>query len=212
MGNWLINKINKKCVLSILKYVRGDLLDIGCGNKPYFDILKPRVNKYTGLDMPDTLHTRSKIDVYGDACNLPFEDSSFETVVSFQVMEHVNEPNIMIAEIFRVLKNGGYAIITTPFMWGIHEEPRDFYRYTKYGLKYLFKKNGFEIIELKANSGYWIMTGLRFNYYLVRFENKYSKYVLFPIYNLVQIISFTLDKFDKAEADTVSYTLVAKKL
>lgn len=162
--NWLVHEINKNCTLSVLKYVRGDLLDIGCGEKPYFNILKPRVNKYIGVEHPDTLHKNAKIDIYGDAGHLPFKDESFDTVVSFQVIEHVNEPNQMVAGIYRVISKGGYAILTAPFMWGLHEEPRDFWRYTKYGLKYLFEKNGFEIVELRANSGYWIMTGLRFNY------------------------------------------------
>jgi SAM-dependent methyltransferase len=210
--NWLAHEINRKCTLSVLKYVKGDLLDVGCGEKPYFEILKPHVNDYVGLDMPNTLHAKDKINIYGNACYLPFKDSSFNTVVSFQVMEHVNEPNQTVAGIYRVLKKGGYAVLTTPFMWGLHEKPRDFYRYTKYGLKYLFEKNGFEIVELRANSGYWIMAGLRFNYYLARFGRGYLKYLLSPIYFGVQVLSNVLDKIDNVETDTVSYTLVAKKI
>jgi len=210
--NWIVNKINRKCILSTVKYMRGDLLDIGCGDKPYLDIIRPNVKRYIGLEHKDTPHKNPQIDIYGDACSLPFKDCSFDTVVSFQVMEHISEPDTMIKEIFRVLKNGGYIISTTPFMWGLHEEPKDFYRYTKYGLKHLFEKNKFEIIELKANSGWWMMCGLRLNYYLSRFENKYSRYILAPFYNIVQLSFFALDKLNKVETDTISYTLVAKKL
>ena len=82
--NWLAHEINRKCTLSVLKYVKGDLLDIGCGEKPYFDILTPHINEYVGLDMSDTLHAKDAIDVYGTACNQPFKDSSFDSVVSFR--------------------------------------------------------------------------------------------------------------------------------
>lgn len=210
--NWLIHEINRNITLSIVHYVKGFLLDIGCGETPYSDILKPQVTTHIGLDHPYTLHKNVKRDIDGDACHLPFENSSFDTVVSFQVMEHVSEPDLMIREIYRTLKKDSYVIITSPFMWGIHEEPRDFYRYTKYGLRYLFEKNSFEIVEIRANTGYWIMAGLRFNYYLSRFGGRYLKYLLSPIYYFVQVLSLILDKIDKVESDTASYTLVARKI
>jgi len=209
--NWLVYLINERCVKESLSYIKGKLLDIGCGNKPYLYIMESYINNYIGIEHPNTLHKNKEIDLYGDTCNLPFKNNSFDTVVSFQVMEHVNEPNQMVAEIYRVIKKDGYVVLTVPFMWGIHEPPYDYYRYTEYGLRYLFEKHKFEIVELRANTGFWVVTGLRFNYYLLRFCKWYLKYMLFPIFFIVQFGSIILDKIYKVESDTASYTLVARK-
>ena len=70
-------------------------------------------------------------------------------------MEHVTEPRIFLAEAFRVMKRGGTALLTTPFMWGEHEQPHDYFRFTRYGLRYLAEKAGFEVIEIEPDTGYW---------------------------------------------------------
>jgi SAM-dependent methyltransferase len=210
--NWLAHLVNQKYAERVAPYSRGRLLDLGCGEKPYFDVFKHRVDSYIGLEHPMTLHKNDKIDLFGDACNLPFADESFDTVVSFQVMEHIPEPDKMIAEVNRVLVTGGHAIFTTPFMWGIHEAPNDYYRFTKYGLRYLFEKNGFEIRELLANTGFWAMAGLRLNYYLARFAHGFVRYAFIPIFLIVQVLAQTLDKIDKVESDTAGYVVVSKKV
>jgi SAM-dependent methyltransferase len=84
------------------------------------------------------------------------------------VLEHLEEPEAAIRECHRVLRPGGTAIYTVPFIWHLHEEPRDFFRYSKYGLRYLFEKVGFEIVELRALSGFWVTFGQLFVYNLYR--------------------------------------------
>ena len=193
--NWLVHKINMQSVLCTLDYIEGDLLDIGCGKKPYLEVLNPFVKNYIGFEHPNTLHMNNKIDVLRDGCRLHFKNNSFDTVVSFQVLEHINEPNEMLAEIHRILKIDKYLILTTSFMWRVHEVPIDFYRYTRYGLNHLLEK-----------------AGLRFNYNLTRFGKSYLKYFLSPIFFLVQILSIIFDKFDRNESDTAGYTTIAKKI
>lgn len=61
----------------------------------------------------------------------------------------------------RVLKPGGCLILTSPQVWGLHEEPNDFYRYTRYGLAYLAENCGLEVVSLQARGGYWAMVGQR---------------------------------------------------
>lgn len=100
----------------------------------------------------------------GTATELPFDSGSFDTVLMLQTLEHVEEPLVALSEAYRVLRPNGLLVVTTPFMWGIHEQPRDFYRYTPYALEYLAGKAGFEQIDVQPTGGYWLTAGLRFSY------------------------------------------------
>ncbi len=64
------------------------------------------------------------------AYEIPLEDGSFDTVLMTEVLEHLEEPARGLAEAGRLLRPGGKLILTTPFMWPLHEEPRDFFRYS----------------------------------------------------------------------------------
>lgn len=203
--NWLIRDKNRQVVSEILPYFVGELLDVGCGNKPYESIIQPQVEKYVGLEHPKSLHLGNKIDIYGDACQLPLGNETFDTVVAFQVMEHLLEPDMFLSEAFRVLRPKGVLVLTTPFMWGIHEAPYDFYRFTIHGLRYLLKKNHFKIIQISPIFGYWVMTGLRFNYYLKNFEKDILHLLFILIYNFIQLTCNVLDKIHFCETDVTSY-------
>lgn len=214
--NWLVYKItNKDLSNAIRKYARGRLLDIGCGNKPYENMTKPYVTEHVGLDHENTLHDKSKIELFGTAYDIPIENEHFDTVLCTAVLEHLEEPDKAIKEANRVLKSGGYAIYTVPLFWHLHEEPRDFYRYTKHGLKYLFEKNGFEIIKLKPLSGFWVTFGQELVYYLWRFRfgGKLNPlWWIIPVIGMcIQGICYLLNKIDHSEEFTWMYLVVARK-
>jgi SAM-dependent methyltransferase len=137
----------------VLKYATGRVLDIGCGNKPYEVLFEGVTSGYVGCDVIQS--NQNKVDVICEAVNLQFEDASFDTAFSTQVIEHVEDPFKMLAEANRILREDGLIIVSAPFCWELHEQPYDFYRYTKYGLRAMFNKNGFEILELRANGGKW---------------------------------------------------------
>ena len=135
-------------------FIKGDILDIGCGSKPYEKIFKKK-EKYIGIDIKDSSHNHknSKVDIYYDGRNIPFEDNSFESVVCFEVLEHIKNPEFTLTEINRVLKGNGNLLLTMPFAWFEHELPNDYQRYTENGLKNLILKNGFTINNIqKSNS------------------------------------------------------------
>ena len=78
-------------------------------------------------------------------CNMSFEDNQFDAVLMFEVLEHVKDP-FSAAKILRVLKLNGILLLSTPFVFGIHDT--SYWRFTKYGLMSIFKKfNDIEIIE-----------------------------------------------------------------
>jgi SAM-dependent methyltransferase len=81
-----------------------------------------------------------KPDTVADAHNLPFDDNSFEFILCTEVLEHLHTPQKAIDEMRRVLIPGGKLILTTRFVFPIHDAPHDYFRYTKYGLGYLLRE------------------------------------------------------------------------
>jgi len=195
------------------KYVTGRLIDIGCGTKPYRELLKTYVTEHVGVDHSETYHIKDNIDLIGTAYDIPTGDSSFNTALCTAVLEHLEEPEKALRECYRLLVPGGYALYSVPFIWHLHEEPRDFYRYTKYGLKYIFEKTGFEIVEIHPLSGFWVTFGQLLVYNIYRFHRGPLRY--FPIIPaigiLIQVFSLILDKADKTSQWTWMYFVIARK-
>jgi SAM-dependent methyltransferase len=145
---------------------RGRVLDIGCGAKSKRHLLPPAVTEYVGVDHEGTLHDLSKADLVGTAYEIPAPDTSFDGVLCTAVLEHLEEPARALGEAFRVLRPGGRAVYTVPLFWYLHEEPRDFFRYTEHGLRHLFTGAGFTDIVITPASGFWITFGSQMSYYL----------------------------------------------
>jgi len=214
--NWLIHHLLLKSLIRFSPNIKGKILDIGCGKKPYEEYFSPQSQSYIGLEYAKTLHGLKSVDVLGDSLLLPFKDSSFDSAVSFQVMEHVQEPKKFLSEVFRILKPDGHFLLTTPFIWGEHEQPYDFYRYTRFGLQYLAEKTGFEIIEIKPDTKFWSTTVLRFNYYLLRFARgrykSFLKLLMLPVFTMDQVFAFWLDKIPhNYTIDTATFSTLLKK-
>lgn len=195
------------------KYLSGRLIDIGCGTKPWHYVVAPYVEEHIGLDHEDSIHGLEKVDLIGTAYNIPVADNTFNSAICTAVLEHLEEPINAILECKRVLKPGGNAIYSIPFIWHLHEEPRDFYRYSFFGINYLFQKAGFEILEVKPLSGFWVTFGQAFVYYLYRFNHSVLKWlqIIVILGLLIQGIVFLLDKVDKAEKWTWMYMVAVKK-
>ena len=128
-------------------YIKGDLLDVGCGQKPYKHLLK--VNKYIGMEVEQEGHdhTNEEVDIYYDGKHFPLENGSFDSVLTSQVLEHVFHPDDFLSEIHRVLRPNGKLLLTVPFVWDEHEQPYDYARYSSFGLRHLLEKNGFTVVQ-----------------------------------------------------------------
>ncbi|NET34311.1 MAG: class I SAM-dependent methyltransferase [Cyanothece sp. SIO1E1] len=208
--HYIIQKELRRCAS---KYLSGSLVDIGCGTKPYEELLLPFVNEHIGVDHLDSYHTTDKVDRPGTAYSLPLQDETMDCALCTSVLEHLEEPQEALIECRRVLKEGGVALYSIPFMWHLHEEPRDFYRYSKYGIQYLFDKTGFQIEELKALSGFWVTFGQLFVYNLYRLNRGPLRWfkIIDGLGLLLQGIAYVLDKMDKTEKWTWMYLVVARK-
>jgi SAM-dependent methyltransferase len=146
----LARRLLRSALAERAAYARGRMLDVGCGAQPYRDLF-PQVERYIGLDRPGQL----RLDICGDGMALPFRAEAFDTVLCNQVLEHVPEGALLIAEITRVLKPGGVLLLTVPLTWDLHLEPTDFYRYTRYGLQYLADKTGLTVLDITPTCGLW---------------------------------------------------------
>ena len=160
--------------------LRGRMLEIGCGAKTKGLLLGDLVAEHVGLDHEDTPHDKSRIDLFGTAYDIPADSDSFDCVLSTAVLEHLEEPAAALKEAFRVLKPGGYGLYTAPFFWHLHEEPRDFFRYTRYGLDYLFRDAGFTVEKIEPMSGFVTTFLTLLNYNI----NKLGRGPLAPIAKL----------------------------
>jgi SAM-dependent methyltransferase len=184
------------------RYATGTLLDVGCGNRPYFEVFRETVTSYVGLD-PDRRGSRP--DVAGRADALPFADGSIDTVLSIAVLEHVPDPEGMLAETHRVLRTGGHLILLAPQYWRLHEEPHDYYRFTSYGLEHLARGRGFSVIEVRPQGGAWTVAGQAICGAL---EQRPRLRRLIP---LVNVCFAALDRRSPDPKDTISYLLIARK-
>jgi SAM-dependent methyltransferase len=192
----------------------GRMLDIGCGLKPYRAMLTG-VTTYIGIERPGTLSKSTVVDVWADGLALPFPAGSFDSVLCNEVLEHVPEPARLFAEAARVLRAGGTLVLTTPQTWGLHEEPHDYYRYTRYGLEYLARASGFTVIEITPTCGTFATVGQRlssFFFYTTGASRVLPLNLLVrPFLAVGQLLAVALDELCGRRGDPLDHVLVARK-
>jgi SAM-dependent methyltransferase len=165
-------------------YIRGRVLDIGCGNKPYEDII--HCEEYVGLEI-DTEQNRSskKADFFYDGGTFPFKDIDFDSIIISQVLEHIFEPEFFLSEVRRVLKPCGTLLLTVPFVWDEHDQPLDYARYSSFGIKYLLEKHGFSILhqdKLGDDAGMIFQLANAYMYKLITTKHKYITCLLMTLF------------------------------
>ena len=114
-------------------------------------------------------------------------------------------------EIARVLKPDGCLILTAPHIWGIHEEPHDYYRYTPFGLRYLAERAGLHVVEVRALAGFWVTAGARFCSYLEHFERGPLALAVRLGYLGIQAGALAMDRLHRVEGDAWNFLMVARK-
>lgn len=204
---------------AISKYSAGKVLDVGCGNKPYESKFPTSVTDYVGCDVEQS--SLKVVDVLCPATQLSFENNAFDTVFCTQVLEHVYDHKKAVFEIARVLKPGGFFIGSVPMAWPHHEEPYDFFRFTKYGLEGLIKEAGLEVEYIKANGGKWALLG---QFIILSFLEQSQnpriltriKRILFRLTLSKVWINFIFGRLDKISSQpayhhTLNFVFVAKK-
>jgi SAM-dependent methyltransferase len=216
--NWLIYVINDKCLEKYSKYLKGHLVDLGCGEAPYKKYFSQFIDKYTGVDWSNTFHN-SAADIVSDLnVQIKIDDEVADSIISISVMEHLFEPQIFLNEAYRVLKRDGYMVLQVPWQWRVHESPHDYFRYTPYALKYMFAKAGFEDIEIESQGGFFTTVLIKANYFLRRFVKgpkiirRIITVLLIPLWTIFQFLAPILDRLDRHPTlEASGYFVLAKK-
>ena len=132
-------------------FCSGRLLDAGAGRLAYRDMLRRHCDAYESLDIAEG----DGIDHVADLqdCGLP--DDAYDTVVCSQVLHHLPEPHRALAEIARVLRPEGVAVITVPHLSWLHNEPHDYWRFTCHGVRHLLREAGLEDVRIEPLGG-WV--------------------------------------------------------
>jgi len=157
---FVIRKALLKAVTDQLPILKGTLVDIGCGIKPYREYIleNSAVTDYIGVEWRGlSYHLSVEPEKYWDGKVLPFGDESVDSCMATEVFEHLSDPVAVGAEAHRILKPGGVLFLTVPFLWPLHEVPYDEYRYTPFSLKRVLRAAGFneENITIKATGGWY---------------------------------------------------------
>jgi SAM-dependent methyltransferase len=128
----------------------GRVLDAGSGRGPHRQALERRGCDVIALDVED----RGGADLIGDLQAMPeVATASMDGVVCTQVLEHLPRPWDAVAEISRVLRPGGWLILSAPHLSPIHEAPHDYYRYTCFALRRLLAERGLEVLDVDPAGG-----------------------------------------------------------
>jgi SAM-dependent methyltransferase len=128
----------------------GRVLDAGSGRGPHRRALERRGCEVLALDVED----RGGADLLGDLQAMPeVATASMDGVVCTQVLEHLPRPWDAVAEIGRVLRPGGWLVLSAPHLSPIHEAPHDYYRYTRFALRRLLEEREFEVRSVEAAGG-----------------------------------------------------------
>jgi len=217
--NWLVYHIGDRFIKKHKHLYCGVLVDLGCGECPYKDYFMNHVDSYIGVDWTNSLHN-SKAEIESDLNKeIKLDDEMADTIISFSVLEHLCEPQRFVDESYRILKKGGNIVLQVPWQWHIHEAPYDYFRYTPYGLKYMFEKAGYSNIKIITQSGYFVASAIKFNYFLARLIHKLPKFIMYPLaflflplWTITQLISPVLDKLDSNwEAEAIGFFVCANK-
>ncbi len=203
----------KKQVKKYAHYIKGVVLDAGSGDgeryKKFFNF-----DKYISLD----INSNNGADIVGSVENIPLESNSVDSVISTQVLEHVKNSVKAVSEFYRVLKPGGHCLVTVPQLNELHEEPHDYFRFTKYGLEEIFSNAGFKIILIDQRGGFWsanMQIQIRYAIDLFRLNKiRLLRWIFQPFILLNGILAVFFDFFDRSRASrkhAIGWLIIAQK-
>ena len=193
------------------------VLDAGAGEGRFRSYLDHA--QYLALDFAqgDEGWDYSSLDANADLLQLPFQTASIDNIVCTQVLEHVRDPQQVIAEFGRVLRPGGRLFLAAPQSWHQHQQPHDYFRFTSFALRMLFEQAHLQPRFIQPMGGYfWFLSyQLQMMHYWLQASAKggLQGMVLFIVNLFLRVIFlfmvplplFYLDKLDRTKDATLGY-------
>jgi len=209
----------RELVRSIRKFIRAELiglqnlkiLDVGCGQKPYYPLFRPFCSKYVGID----LNRQSTLaDCAGSAEALPFADSTFDLVVSTQALGYVGHLQHALHDVYRVIKPGGKILVS---LHGVYPFVGDYWRVTKLGAIALLQQAGFHGVRALTN-GHALLCllqlGILFLYATTGRGRRFPEWLMAPVYRIANMMGLGLYRIDARLGDrfgSLNYTAFGRK-
>ena len=205
----------------VIGNLKGDVLDVGCGQSPYKFLLNKDNTRYQGIDIAEAM--RFKYDnpevISFNGRDIPFGDEKFDGLICTEVLEHVEDYQRLIDEMHRVLKSGATGIITVPWSARYHYIPWDYFRYTPSSLRTMFSK--FSNAEIRHRGTDITVIGNKVIVLFIRNMLPVEKWklIFFPFWLLMTpLLGFTtlLGHLSLllnlgTDEDPLGYTIVVKK-
>jgi SAM-dependent methyltransferase len=185
------------------------VLDAGAGEGNYRHHFSRQ--RYCGLDLGvgDREWDYTRLDVVGDLARLPFDAGTFDAAINIVTLEHVTDPARVLCELAHVLKPGGRLLLIAPLEWEEHQQPHDYFRYTRYGLEYLLKQAGFAEIVVEPVGGFFRLLSRRlFN--ALQFFPGPLMFVAAIFFAPPALILPMFDGLDRRRSFTLGYVCSAK--
>ncbi len=213
---FILKKMQKDTAQKNNGYIRGRILDVGCGQSPYRELFPDC--RFVGVDSMPGMN----VSLIGDAVNLPLKDSVLDGAIATEVIEHVALPEDLIRELSRVVKRNGFFYITAPMTWCLHYEPNDYYRFTRFGLEFLLKRNGLETVAVTRIGGIGSMVSVRLIdvcYEIIqrglfflrpKWREKIGLLCVMPFSLIFYYLSRLIDRIDKRDA--LGWAILARKV
>jgi SAM-dependent methyltransferase len=180
------------------------VLDYGCADSPYRVDLPPSIN-YVGADLPG--NTSADVELRSDG-TLPLADNSVDLVLSTQVLEHVDQPQLYLSECFRVLSPGGTLVVSTHGIMYYHRDPEDHWRWTRTGLERILTAEGFTVRQMRGLMG---LSAAAIQLFQVATAAKVPGFLRRPYVFVMQKLIALFDRFYSEEARVDNGLVIAAR-
>jgi SAM-dependent methyltransferase len=191
----------------LLRPPDGRLLDYGCADVPYRDFFATDAD-YVAADLVGNPHATLELNPDG---TVPEPDETFDAVLSTQVLEHVTDPGLYLAEAFRVLRPGGRLLLSTHGTFVYHPDPDDYWRWTCAGLQRAVREAGFEVVHFEGIIGP-VPTGIQLIQDAIYW--KLPRFLQAPFALIMQTLVRITDRLhtqERRDLDAQVYAVIAEK-
>lgn len=197
---YFMNKYNREAIEHTKKMSKNkSVVDFGCGRMNYKKYLLETSKSYFGIDHP----TESKNYISNDKPDLltffektNLKSNTFDAAIMLEVLEYLERPStpeLVLNEIYRLLKRGGKIIITSPFMYPIHDRVIDRNRFTSLKIKNLLIDSGFKKIKVTGQGNFPVFLTTSILVYVFKTINNLNKFFQFALIPLGLLLTLILN-------------------